>query len=108
MLDRRNDSATRQARVLALISGVFGIEAGFSALATERLVYGTLVPTALLCWIFGDSGPGLRMEDTMDDVITLLLKVSLVIFMAGNLLDMGLRLRLQEALEGLQDLRFAA
>ena len=52
--------------------------------------------------------PGLRIEDTMNDMITLLLKFSLVIFMAGNLLNMGLRLHLQEALNGLQDLRFAA
>ena len=52
--------------------------------------------------------PGLRIEDTMNDMITLLLKFSLVIFMAGNLLAMGLQLHLREALNGLQDLRFAA
>lgn len=36
----------------------------------------------------------------------LLLKVSLVVFMAGNLLDMGLRLKPGDALRGLRDLRF--
>ncbi|HWS75154.1 MAG TPA: bile acid:sodium symporter [Quisquiliibacterium sp.] len=35
-----------------------------------------------------------------------LLKISLVIFMAGNLLDMGLRLRLGTALVGLRNARF--
>ena len=35
-----------------------------------------------------------------------LLKVTLVIFMVGNLLDMGLRLRMNEALRGLRDTRF--
>lgn len=38
--------------------------------------------------------------------LELLLKVSLVIFMVGNLLDMGLRLRLSEALRSLRDVRF--
>jgi BASS family bile acid:Na+ symporter len=37
-----------------------------------------------------------------------LLKVSLVIFMAGNLLDMGLRLDPREALRGLRNLRFVS
>jgi hypothetical protein len=32
-------------------------------------------------------------------------KVSLVIFMGGSLLDMGLRLNVQDALRGLRDLR---
>jgi BASS family bile acid:Na+ symporter len=35
-----------------------------------------------------------------------LLKLSLVIFMAGNLLDMGLRLQMKEALHDLRDVRF--
>ena len=46
---------------------------------------------------------------TMDQVfhiLELVLKVSLVIFMVGNLLDMGLRLKLREALEGLRNVRF--
>jgi bile acid:Na+ symporter, BASS family len=34
------------------------------------------------------------------------LKLTLVIFMAGNLLDMGLRLQLSKAINGLRDLRF--
>ncbi|MGE5296541.1 MAG: bile acid:sodium symporter family protein [Solirubrobacterales bacterium] len=34
------------------------------------------------------------------------MKISLVIFMVGNLLDMGLRLKLGEALEGLRNVRF--
>lgn len=42
------------------------------------------------------------MGDTMD----LLLKVSLVIFMAGSLLEMGLKLDPHEALNGLRDTRF--
>jgi len=36
----------------------------------------------------------------------ILLKITLVIFMLGNLLDMGLRLRLSEALNDLRDVRF--
>jgi BASS family bile acid:Na+ symporter len=39
-------------------------------------------------------------------ILALALKVSLVIFMVGNLLDMGLRLKLREALGGLQNVRF--
>jgi bile acid:Na+ symporter, BASS family len=36
------------------------------------------------------------------------LKISLVIFMAGNLLDMGLRLNPQDALRGLRNVRFVS
>lgn len=46
---------------------------------------------------------------TMDQVfhiLDLVLKVSLVVFMVGNLLDMGLRLKLREALGGLRNARF--
>jgi hypothetical protein len=46
---------------------------------------------------------------TIAEILTILnlaLKVSLVIFMVGNLFDMGLRLKLQEALAGLRDPRF--
>jgi hypothetical protein len=32
-----------------------------------------------------------------------MLKITIVIFMAGNLLDLGLQLNLQEALRGLRD-----
>lgn len=42
----------------------------------------------------------------MTEQLTILLKISLVVFMAGNLLDMGLQLRLREALEGLRNARF--
>jgi bile acid:Na+ symporter, BASS family len=41
-------------------------------------------------------------------MIELLFKISLGIFIAGNLLDMGLRLSLQHALNGLKDFRFVA
>ena len=34
----------------------------------------------------------------MHDLMTLILKISLAVFMAGNLLDMGLRLRPQDAI----------
>jgi len=44
--------------------------------------------------------------DQVFNILDLLLKVSLVIFMVGNLLDMGLRLKLWEALEGLRNARF--
>ena len=44
----------------------------------------------------------------MSEVLMSLLKISLVIFMAGNLLDMGLRLDLQNALRGLRNVRFVA
>lgn len=46
---------------------------------------------------------------TMDQVfhiLDLVLKLSLVVFMVGNLLDMGLRLKLREALGGLRNVRF--
>jgi BASS family bile acid:Na+ symporter len=41
-------------------------------------------------------------------ILNLVLKVSLVIFMVGNLLDMGLRLEIRAALAGLRNLRFVA
>jgi len=44
----------------------------------------------------------------MMETLTIVLKVSLVIFMAGNLLDMGLRLNPQNALRGLRNWRFVA
>jgi BASS family bile acid:Na+ symporter len=44
----------------------------------------------------------------MDDILMILLKLSLVIFMAGNLLDMGLRLNPQDAIRGLRNVRFVA
>lgn len=48
---------------------------------------------------------GLRvMAETLD----LALKISLVIFMAGNLMDMGLRLEIADAVRGLGNLRFVA
>jgi BASS family bile acid:Na+ symporter len=40
------------------------------------------------------------------DALTILLKIALVIFMAGNLLDMGLRLDPRAALRGLRNVRF--
>jgi len=42
------------------------------------------------------------------DILNLLLKIALVIFMAGNLLDMGLRLDPRAALGGLRDGRFVS
>jgi BASS family bile acid:Na+ symporter len=42
----------------------------------------------------------------MNETLMTLLKISLVIFMAGNLLDMGLRLNPQDALRGLRNVRF--
>ena len=44
----------------------------------------------------------------MSETLNTLLKISLVIFMAGNLLDMGLRLRLGTALVGLRNVRFVS
>jgi BASS family bile acid:Na+ symporter len=44
----------------------------------------------------------------MDDTLMILVKISVVIFMAGNLLDMGLRLDPQDAARGLRDFRFVA
>src|SRR5512137_1035406 len=44
----------------------------------------------------------------MTETLTILLKISVVIFMAGNLLDLGLRLNLKEALQGLRDVRFVS
>jgi bile acid:Na+ symporter, BASS family len=44
----------------------------------------------------------------MNDILMVLLKISRVIFMAGNLLDMGLRLNPQAALRGLRNVRFVA
>ena len=42
----------------------------------------------------------------MNDTWMILLKLSLVVFMAGNLLGMGLRLNVQDALAGLRNVRF--
>jgi BASS family bile acid:Na+ symporter len=44
----------------------------------------------------------------MNDIWMLLFKISLAIFMAGSLLDMGLRLNLSHAIRGLRDFRFVA
>ena len=44
----------------------------------------------------------------MTEILDVALKISLVIFMAGNLLDMGLRLQLGAALIGLRDVRFVS
>jgi bile acid:Na+ symporter, BASS family len=44
----------------------------------------------------------------MSDLLTTLLKITVVIFMAGNLLDLGLRLDLKAALKGMRDVRFVA
>jgi BASS family bile acid:Na+ symporter len=42
----------------------------------------------------------------MDETLSILLKIAVMIFMAGNLLELGLRVNLKEALRGLQDVRF--
>jgi BASS family bile acid:Na+ symporter len=44
----------------------------------------------------------------MTDILMPLFKISLAIFMAGSLLEMGLKLDLRDALQGLRDFRFAA
>ena len=44
----------------------------------------------------------------MTELLPVLLEISLVVFMAGNLLDMGLRLDPQDALRGLRNIRFVA
>jgi len=44
----------------------------------------------------------------MNDVLMPMLKIALVIFMAGNLLEMGLRLNPEDALRGLHNPRFVA
>ena len=42
----------------------------------------------------------------MTEILPILLKITVVIFMAGNLLDLGLKLNLKEAIAGLRDVRF--
>jgi BASS family bile acid:Na+ symporter len=44
----------------------------------------------------------------MNEILMILFKVSLAIFMAGSLLDMGLRLSLPDAFRGLRSFRFVA
>ncbi len=44
----------------------------------------------------------------MTELLSTLLKISLMVFMFGSLLDMGLRVRLREALGGLRNVRFVA
>jgi bile acid:Na+ symporter, BASS family len=44
----------------------------------------------------------------MNDILMISFKISLVIFMASSLLDMGLRLNLTDALKGLRNVRFVA
>ena len=41
-------------------------------------------------------------------MLDIVLKIALVIFMFGNMLDLGLRLDLPKALQGLRDVRFVA
>lgn len=43
---------------------------------------------------------------TFIEICTLIMKVSLVFFMAGNLMDMGLKLDLNDAFKGLRNVRF--
>jgi bile acid:Na+ symporter, BASS family len=42
----------------------------------------------------------------MTELLPVLLKITVVIFMAGNLLELGLRLHLRKAMAGLRDVRF--
>ena len=42
----------------------------------------------------------------MSEALQKILKITLVLFMVGNLLDMGLRLNLRDALGGLRNVRF--
>jgi hypothetical protein len=42
----------------------------------------------------------------MTELLPILLKISIVIFMAGSLLDLGLRVNLKQALQGLPEVRF--
>jgi len=42
----------------------------------------------------------------MTDLLPILLKITVIIFMAGNLLELGLRLDLRKAMAGLRDVRF--
>jgi bile acid:Na+ symporter, BASS family len=42
----------------------------------------------------------------MAETLSILLKIAVMIFMAGNLLELGLRVNLKEALRGLRDVRF--
>jgi len=44
----------------------------------------------------------------INGISTLLLKISLVVFIAGNLLEMGLRLGSKDAFRGLRDIRYVA
>jgi len=44
----------------------------------------------------------------MSDILDLFFKISLAIFMAGSLLEMGLRINLQDAFRGLRNFRFVA
>ncbi len=43
----------------------------------------------------------------MPKILEILLQISLVIFMVGNLVDMGLKLKIGEAMQGLRNVRFA-
>jgi BASS family bile acid:Na+ symporter len=42
----------------------------------------------------------------MTELLTVLLKITVIIFMVGNLLELGLRLDLKKAMAGLRDVRF--
>lgn len=42
----------------------------------------------------------------MTDILQKMLSISLLIFMAGNLLEMGLKIRVKETLDALKDRRF--
>src|SRR5512142_2905838 len=45
---------------------------------------------------------------TVANVLEVALKLTLVVFMIGNLLDMGLKLQLSEAMQDLRDVRFVS
>lgn len=44
----------------------------------------------------------------MAEILQIVLKVSIILFMVGSLFDMGLQVELQEALKGLRNIRFVA
>lgn len=44
----------------------------------------------------------------MNEILPILLKISLILFMVGNLLDMGLRLKPNEAMVGLKNIKFVS
>jgi bile acid:Na+ symporter, BASS family len=59
-----------------------------------------------LAWAGRSPGSRTHLQERMDDLPRIALKIALVLFIAGSLFDLGLGLRLRDSLAGLRNPRF--